>query len=183
MDFKITDTEKETLLKLARNTIETWVRNGKKPPLPKIEGNLGLETGAFVTLHKRDQLRGCIGHMVGSAPLVETVQNMAIAASTEDPRFPRVTEGELADIDIEISVLSPMKRITDVNEIEVGRHGIILGNGWNRGVLLPQVATEQGWGRETFLQNTCLKAGLSPDTWKDPETIIEIFSAEVFGEK
>lgn len=183
MDFELGDGEKKVLLRLARDTIRMWVGEGKKPPLPKAEGNLATVTGAFVTLHKKGQLRGCIGNMVGSEPLVETVQNMAIAAATEDPRFPHVKTEELHDIDIEISVLSPMKRIMDIEEIEVGKHGILLGRGWNRGVLLPQVATEQGWDRDAFLQHTCLKAGLSPDDWRDSETIIEIFSAQVFGEK
>lgn len=183
MEFALTGQEKKTLLKLARDTVTMWVSKGEKPPLPKAEGNFSVAAGAFVTLHKKGQLRGCIGHMVGTAPVVETVQNMAIAAATEDPRFERVRPEELTDIDIEISVLSPLKRITDVNEIEVGKHGIILGKGWNRGVLLPQVATEQGWDRDTFLAHTCLKAGLPPDSWKDPGTIIEIFSAQVFGEK
>lgn len=183
MEFVLTDKEKETLLKLARDTVQAWVKEGKKPPLPKIEGNLGVEAGAFVTLHKKGELRGCIGHMIGSGPIIGTVQEMAIAAATGDPRFPKVRSDEIGELDIEISVLSPMKRITDVNEIEVGRHGIMMGRGWNHGVLLPQVATEQGWGREEFLENTCYKAGLPPDAWKDPETIIEIFSAQVFGEK
>ena len=183
MDFELTIDEKKTLLKLARDTLEMWIRDDKKPDLPAAEGNLEVSTGAFVTLHKKGELRGCIGNMVGQGPLVETIQKMAIAASTEDSRFGRVKPDELEDIDIEISVLSPMKRIKDVSEVEVGKHGILLGKGWNRGVLLPQVATEQGWDRETFLSHTCLKAGLAPDTWKDPETIIEIFSAQVFGEK
>jgi AmmeMemoRadiSam system protein A len=152
------------------------------PPLPKAEGALAEEAGAFVTLHKRGRLRGCIGNMVGQGPLVRTVQEMAVAASTEDPRFPAMSLGELGEIDIEISVLSPMKKITDVNEIEVGRHGIMMTQGYRRGVLLPQVATEQGWGRDEFLENTCYKAGLQGDAWKNPKTTIEIFSAEVFGE-
>lgn len=183
MEFKLTDNEKKILLKLARDTIEAYIKMGEKPSLPEGSENLSVKTGAFVTIHKKGELRGCIGNMVGTVPLVETIRDMAIAASTEDPRFPRVEADELNDIDIEISVLSPMKRIKDVSEIEVGRHGILLGKGWNQGVLLPQVATEQGWDRDTFLQHTCLKAGLPPDTWKDPETIIEIFSAEVFGER
>ena len=182
MDFELTEQEKQTLLKLARDTVEMWVREKGKPPLPDTTENLQTQTGAFVTLHKKGQLRGCIGNMVGSAPLVETIQQMAIAASTQDPRFDPVIPDELSDLDIEISVLSPMKRVQSVNEIEVGKHGILLGKGWSQGVLLPQVATEQGWDRETFLQHTCLKAGLPPDVWKDPETIIEIFSAQVFGE-
>lgn len=183
MDFNLTENDKKTLLKIVRDTLELFIREGKRPALPEAKGALGTVTGAFVTLHKRGRLRGCIGNMIGQAPLVETIQNMAIAASTEDPRFPRVAPGELADIDIEISVLSPMKKVTNVEEIEVGKHGILLGKGWNRGVLLPQVATEYGWDRETFLDQTCLKAGLPTGAWKEGDTVIEIFSAEVFGEK
>lgn len=183
MDFELSDGEKKILLRVARDTLEVWIKDRKRPAPPDAQGNLKVQTGAFVTLHKNGQLRGCIGNMIGQAPLIETIRNMAIAASTEDPRFPPVKKEELSDIDIEISVLSPMKRINDVSEIEVGKHGILLGRGWNQGVLLPQVATEQGWDRTAFLQHTCLKAGLSPDDWKDPETIIEIFSAQVFGEK
>lgn len=183
MTFKLTKEEQKILLKLAREAIESWIKGKEKPKLPKITGNLGAKSGAFVTIHKRGELRGCIGRMVGEAPLAETVQKMAIAAATEDTRFPMVDETELSEIDLEISVLSPMKRITDVSEIEVGRHGILLGKGWNRGVLLPQVAVEYGWDRKTFLEHTCLKAGLPSDAWKDAETIIEIFSAEVFGER
>jgi len=183
MDFALTENEKKILLKLARDTLNMWIREKEKPDLPEVEGNLQTVTGAFVTLHKKGNLRGCIGSMVGSGPIIETIQNMAIAASTEDPRFSKVAPDELDDIDIEISVLSPLKRITDLNEIKVGTHGILLGKGWSQGVLLPQVATEQGWDRDTFLSHTCLKAGLPQDAWQDPETIIEIFSAQVFGEK
>lgn len=171
------------MLGLARKTIEQYLKDGSRPKLPKAQCPLCEICGAFVTLHKHGELRGCIGNMVGSGPLVETVCEMAIAAATQDPRFPRVRPEELKDIDIEISVLSPMKRIKDVSEIEVGRHGILMRRGFNQGVLLPQVATEWGWDREEFLRHTCLKAGLPTQGWKDPETIIEIFSAEVFGEK
>jgi AmmeMemoRadiSam system protein A len=180
---RLTDGERKTLLKLTRDTIVQYLKDGSRVPLPEAKGILGEESGAFVTLHKKGQLRGCIGNMIGRGPLVETIQEMAIAAATQDPRFKRVTEGELKDIDIEISVLSPMKRIRDVNEIEVGTHGILMRQGMYQGVLLPQVATEWGWDRDTFLANTCLKAGLSTEAWRDPETVIEIFSAEVFGEK
>lgn len=148
-----------------------------------MKGSLAVKAGAFVTVHKHGRLRGCIGHIVGDAPLLETIQEMAIAASTGDPRFPPVNNSELGDIDIEVSVLSPIERIKDVSVIEVGTHGIIISNGWNRGLLLPQVATEYGWDRETFLAETCHKAGLSEAAWKDPSTTIEIFSAQVFGEK
>ncbi len=182
MAFQLSDQEKKTLLTLVRDTITRWIENEKKPPLPEVTDNLKTETGAFVTLHKNGDLRGCIGHMIGTAPLIQTIQDMAIAASTQDPRFPPVQATEIPDLDIEISVLSPMKRIQDVSEIEVGTHGILLGKGWQRGVLLPQVATEQGWNRDQFIEHTCLKAGLPTDAWKDNDTIIEIFSAEVFGE-
>jgi AmmeMemoRadiSam system protein A len=183
MKFELNNQEKETLLVLARSTLELWVREEGRPPLPDSTENLSVETGAFVTLHKKGELRGCIGRMVGNRPLIETIQEMVISASTQDTRFNPVNPDELSDIDIEISVLSPMKRISDIGEIEVGKHGILLGKGWQQGVLLPQVATEWGWDRDKFLEQTCLKAGLGPDAWKDPETIIEIFSAQIFGEK
>jgi AmmeMemoRadiSam system protein A len=183
MAQKLSNEEKKTLLKLARKTIEQYLKDGSRAKLPEAMGMLGERCGAFVTLHSHGQLRGCIGNMVGRGPIVETIREMAIAAATQDPRFHRVATEELKDIDIEISVLSPMKRITDVSEIEVGTHGILMRQGLNQGVLLPQVATEYGWDRETFLAHTCLKAGLSTEAWKDPSTVIEIFSAEVFGEK
>jgi len=183
MDRDLNQQEKQTLLKLARDTITQYVTEGKRPPLPAASGMLGEPCGCFVTVHENGQLRGCIGNMIGRGPLVELVQEMAIAASTQDPRFHALSKDELSEIDIEISVLSPMRKITDVNEIEVGKHGIIMARGVCQGVLLPQVATEQGWDLMTFVENTCLKAGLPTDAWKDPETNIEIFSAQVFGEK
>ena len=127
-------------------------------------------------------LRGCIGHIIGILPLKETIQKMSVASSTQDPRFPPVELSELNNIDIEVSVLSPPKKISNPEEIEVGKHGIVISKGFFKGVLLPQVATEQGWDRETFLEHTCLKAGLPTDAWKKGATI-EIFSAQVFGEK
>lgn len=180
--MQLSKNEQQVLLKLARDTITAELSDKPLPPLPKIEGVFAEEAGAFVTLHKRGNLRGCIGNMVGRGPLVKTIQDMAIASATEDPRFPSMQLDELKEVDIEISVLSPMKKITDVNEIIVGTHGIMMGQGWKRGVLLPQVATEQGWNRDEFLVNTCYKAGLPPTAWKDPKTTIEIFSAQVFGE-
>jgi len=183
MAQRLTDQHREVLLKLVRDTIAQYLADGTRVPLPERDGVLGQECGAFVTLHKKGQLRGCIGNMMGRGPLIETIQEMAIAASTQDPRFGTVTPDELADIDIGISVLSPMRQTKDVNEIEVGTHGILMKQGMYQGVLLPQVATEYGWDRETFLANTCLKAGLPTEAWRDPETQIYIFSAEVFGEK
>jgi AmmeMemoRadiSam system protein A len=183
MEKELTAQEKQTLLKLARDTITQYVTEGKKPPLPEATGMLKEPCGCFVTIHEHGQLRGCIGNMIGRGPLVELVQEMAIASATQDPRFHSLSKEELSEIDVEISVLSPMRRITDVNEIEVGKHGILMSRGICQGVLLPQVATEYKWDRQTFIEHTCLKAGLPTDAWKDPETNIEIFSAQVFGEK
>lgn len=183
MEQMLTKEEQRTLLKLARDTIESWVKERKRPPLPEAKGLLGENCGAFVSIHKKGQLRGCIGNLVGYAPLAETIQEMAIACSTGDPRFHPVTPAELKEIDIEISVLSPLREIKDINEIKVGTHGILISRGMNHGVLLPQVATEYCWNCMTFLQHTCLKAGLPEDAWKDDGTKIEIFSAQVFGEK
>lgn len=183
MKNHLTREEKIVLLKLARDTMERYLADGELADLPPMTGCFGEICGAFVTLHKRGQLRGCIGNMIGRGPLAETVREMAVAASTQDPRFPKVTTDELDDIDVEISVLSPMHRIKDIGEIEVGKHGILMRKGMYQGVLLPQVATECGWDLETFLANTCTKAGLPTSAWSDPETVIEIFSADVFGEK
>lgn len=175
--------DKKALLQIARETIAGLARAGKKPPLPFPLGpGLTARNGAFVSLHRHGQLRGCIGTFVGEGPLAATVQNMAAAAAFEDPRFSSLREDELAAIDLEISVLSPMIEVKDVKEIEVGRHGIYVTKGYYRGVLLPQVATEQGWDRETFLSHTCIKAGLPPDAWKKGGLKIEVFTAEVFGE-
>ncbi len=173
--------EKLTLLSAARRTMEAYLTSGVKPELKADTERLKEEAGAFVTLHKGDQLRGCIGSFTGEGPLLGTVQSMAVAAATRDPRFPSVTSEELSGLSLEISVLSPL-RVASAEEVEVGKHGIYITRAHHRGVLLPQVATEHGWDRETFLDHTCIKAGLPPGTWKDKETTIELFSAEVFGE-
>ncbi|MFO8056451.1 MAG: AmmeMemoRadiSam system protein A [bacterium] len=184
MSSELSEQDKKTLLKIARDTIESYTRSGEKPALPDpLPDSLSGENGAFVTIHKKGSLRGCIGNFVGQGPLAATVQNMALAAGWEDPRFPPLAESELKDIDIEISVLSPLREINSVDDIEVGKHGIYITKGMYRGVLLPQVAVEQGWDRDTFLSQTCVKAGLPPDAWKNRELKIEIFSADVFGEE
>ena len=144
--------------------------------------NLRLKRGAFVTLKKQGRLRGCIGYIKAYKPPWETVQEMAVAAAFTDPRFPSLRAEEIQQLTFEISVLSPLKRIADVNDIEVGKHGLYIIRGYNSGLLLPQVATEYKWDRETFLEETCHKAGLPPDAWKDKETEIYIFSADYFGD-
>lgn len=175
--------EKKRLLEIAKKTIHEHVNNNKRLKINDIiNPKLLTKNGAFVTIKKRGMLRGCIGNFTSDAPLYETIIEMAISASSHDPRFPPVTEGELANLELEISVLSPLRRITDVNEIEVGKHGIYIIKGFYRGVLLPQVATEYGWDRKTFLEQTCNKANLPKDAWKDKDTEILIFSAQVFSE-
>jgi len=175
--------EKAYLLKLVRQTILTYLEKQEYPATEPISDKLKEEFGVFVTLHKHGQLRGCIGYVEGIKPLYQAVMDMARSAAFSDPRFPPVKLEEMKDLEIEISVLSPLKKIKDVNEIQVGKHGIIIQKGFQRGLLLPQVATEWHWNREEFLRQTCFKAGLPAEAWKDPGTEIMIFSAEIFNEK
>jgi len=172
-----------TLLKIARAAIEAELK-GEALRLSAITSPALMEKrGAFVTLHKQGQLRGCIGNFVSRKSLYETVADMALSAAFNDPRFKPLEAGELPEIDIEISALTPLEPLSSPEEIEVGKHGIYIINGPYSGVLLPQVATEYGWDRYTFLDQTCLKAGMMPGCWKMPDTKILVFSAEVFGEK
>lgn len=180
VDLGLSTEDKELLRRLARQTIEAKCR-GEKAAAIETSSPLPQEhRGAFVTLKKHGELRGCIGHIIGDRPLAQTVAEMAAAAAFEDPRFLPVTKDELADLEIEISVLTPPRQINNADEIQVGLHGIILQQGGRSGLLLPQVASEYGWDRETFLRQTCRKAGLPSDAWKDKQTKIYIFSAEVF---
>ncbi len=178
--MELSAAEKETLHEIARQSIAAGLRGEAAPPLPQLTGELQEPRGAFVTLHKKGALRGCIGYIEAIKPLAATVQEMAYAAAFKDPRFPPLTPAELKDIDIEISVLSPLQRINNVDDIQVGRHGLYIRRGRYHGLLLPQVATEHHWDRDTFLQQTCRKANLPPTAWQDPETEIYVFSADIF---
>jgi AmmeMemoRadiSam system protein A len=182
MDIGLTEEEKQALLKIARESIETAL-DGKKPEGSVKKGVLEEKRGAFVSLKRRGKLRGCIGFIEPRKPLVKTVEEMAVAAAFQDPRFPPLRKEELQDLKVEISVLTPLRRVADVGEIEVGTHGLYIRRGGRAGLLLPQVATEWRWDRDTFLKETCRKAGLAPDAWRDPETEIYLFSADVFGEE
>jgi AmmeMemoRadiSam system protein A len=175
--------ERQFLLTLARDTIKARLERTSLPALEPARGILGEPRGAFVTVHKKGKLRGCIGYVEAMKPLDQTVQEMALAAAFQDPRFPPLAPTEFEEIDIEISVMSPIRRIGSPSDVRVGTHGIIVKRGYNQGLLLPQVATEQGWDRDTFLEHTCYKAGLPGDCWKKPDTEIYVFSAEVFSEK
>ena len=173
--------EKQELLELARNTIAQALGEEAHAPQEYSPALTG-KGGAFVTLHKKGQLRGCIGSFPGNYSLLDIVGQMAKAAAFNDPRFMPLRPEELAEIDLEISVLSPLEK-SEPEKIEVGRHGIYIISPRGRGVLLPQVALEQGWDRLTFLQQTCRKAGLKKDAWQDSDVEIYLFTAQVFGEE
>lgn len=179
----LTVQEKKFLLNLARQTIIHSLMEKKPDSVEPPSEKLKEKFGAFVTLHKKGNLRGCIGYIEGIKPLYQAVMDMALSAAFRDPRFPPVEKKEIPDLEIEISVLSPLKKIEDTKEIVIGTHGIIIQKGMRRGLLLPQVATEWNWDREEFLRQTCFKAGLMADAWREPETEIFIFSAEIFSEK
>jgi len=181
IDLGLTAEDKNELLKIARDVVECHCR-GEKPVKPVVDSSTLREPrGAFVTLHKNGKLRGCIGQIRAQKPLIETIAEMAEAAAFRDPRFPPVTSEELDQLEYEISVLTPLRRIKDVEEIKVGIHGIYMKRGGLSGLLLPQVATDWGWDRTTFLEHTCTKAGLPEDAWRDKKTEIYIFSADVFS--
>lgn len=181
--MKLSDEEKKILLQIARKSIEEEF--GREPVNfnQNFSETLNQKCGVFVTLTIDDELRGCIGYIIGDKPLYELVYEVAKKSAFEDPRFYPLTEEELDAIEIEISVLSPPKKIHSIDEIKVGEHGLIIQKGPFHGLLLPQVATKYNWTVKEFLEHTCLKAGLSKTEWKDPQTKIEIFTADVFSEK
>ena len=174
--------DKEALLRLARRTLERFL-DSDTLPLPRgFDPRATAPRGAFVTLKKRGELRGCIGRIEAGPPLPKLVSLMALEAGLNDPRFPKVTLKELAELEIEVSVLTPPTRISRPQEIRIGRDGIILRKGGSSAVFLPQVAPEQGWDLETTLDNLSLKAGLPPQGWKSGATFW-VFQADVFGER
>jgi AmmeMemoRadiSam system protein A len=175
--------ERKSLLKLARDTIAASLAKTPLPPTNFPPGKLVEPGAAFVTLKIHDDLRGCIGYTEAFQPLYRTVMSCALAAAFQDPRFAPLSEKEFADIAIDISVLTPLRKIKDPSEVIVGKHGIQISSRGRRGLLLPQVATEYNWDRETFLGHTCLKAGLPPDEWKSGRAEIYVFEAEVFSEE
>jgi len=172
------------MLKLARKTIADRLGIAEDIEIPPLDEDIFKEKcGAFVTLHIRGNLRGCIGYIEGVKSIPATVKDMAVSSAFSDPRFSSLTRDEYKKIDIEISILSPIEKVNDLSEIVVGRDGLIITRGYNRGLLLPQVPVEQGWDRDTFLTHTCYKAGLPGDSWKKTGVLIEKFSAQVFSEK
>ncbi len=181
--FSLSDQEKSELLALARRSVEHAIetKEAYEPPANATEA-LNQERGAFVTLTEAGQLRGCIGYTSPIKPLYVTVRDTATLAALRDPRFEPVSATELPRLEYEISVLSPLRHVADVGQIKVGQHGLIMKNGPNEGLLLPQVPVEQSWDRHKFLEQTCIKAGMRADCWKDEDTDIFSFTAVVFGE-
>ena len=180
--MELTEKEKQGLLDLALATIKAGLEGKTPPGIREATPVLQEKRGAFVTLKKRGRLRGCIGYIQPIKPLHETIGRMALAAAFEDPRFPALCKEELKDLSVEISVLTPLREIQDVGEIRVGVHGLYIVREPRSGLLLPQVAVEYGWDTETFLRETCHKAGLPPESWRVESTRIYVFSAEIFGD-
>ncbi|HBX52053.1 MAG TPA: TIGR00296 family protein [Bacteroidales bacterium] len=183
-EFEITEQDKKNLLFVARKTVDEYIKTGKEPKIdPKhFSDNIKTSCGAFVTLHKKGNLRGCIGRFIATEPLWEIVVQMAVAAATQDYRFPKVTKDELENIDIEISVLTPLKKIKNIDGFELGKHGIYISKGGKTGTFLPQVAKETKWNKEEFLGHCARdKAGLAWDGWKEADLFT--YEAIVFGEK
>jgi AmmeMemoRadiSam system protein A len=179
------ETDRALLLRLARDAIAAHV-TGIRNPQSAIRGPqsaiLESRGGAFVSLHRSGDLRGCIGHIYANEPLGMVVPRCAVAACSADPRFPPITTAELVDVKIEISLLGPLEPMTAPHEIEIGRHGVLVEDGWHRGLLLPQVASEWGWDVDTFIAETCRKAGLARDASTRGAKLWR-FGAEVFGDR
>ncbi len=180
MTGPLSPAERGALLGIAREAIRARLGLGPPPALPE-SGALAERRGAFVTLHRRGELRGCIGRFDPEGSLARTVAEMAVAAAFTDPRFPPLTSGEADDLDVHVSALGPRVPLPDPATLRVGAHGLVVKQGWHRGVLLPVVAVERGWDAPTFLKHACLKAGLRADAWTAPSTTLETFEAEEFG--
>jgi len=181
MSESLTPEEERACLELARQALTHYFKTGSSLRTPVKEGVLKEKRGAFVTLTVAGDLRGCIGYPLPVKPLDETIIEMAVAAASQDTRFAPLASEEMDRLRVEVSVLGLPEPIASPTDVEVGRHGIIVSKGFNRGLLLPQVPVEHAWDRETYLRHGCLKAGLGPDEWKKGAKI-EVFTAQVFSE-
>ena len=177
-----TEEQQRALVEIARRAVARSVSGATAGDVPAM-ADLPAATGAFVTLKKRGQLRGCIGTLECRRPLAEEVARVAVSAAREDPRFSPLTAAELDGLEVEVSILGPLEPIDphDPAAFEIGRHGLVVEQGHRRGLLLPQVATEWGWDREAFLSQTCVKAGLPPGAWRHDAQVYR-FAGEVFGD-
>jgi AmmeMemoRadiSam system protein A len=180
--FELPEEDRQLLLRIARNAVKAHLSESSFH-LPEILQGVAAEPhGVFVSLHHGNKLRGCIGNVAPSQPLYRTTARCAVAAATEDPRFSAVTLEELPLISFELSVLGMPEPVRDVEAIEIGKHGLIISKGSARGLLLPQVAVEYGWNRNQFLAETCIKAGVHPNSWREGATI-HSFTADVFRDE
>lgn len=179
--MRFSEAQQRALVEIARGAVMETITG--RPSDARAPGDLPDATGAFVTLKKRGALRGCIGTLECRRPLAEEIARVAVSAAREDPRFDPVSPSELAELDVEVSVLGPLEEIDprDPNAIVIGSHGLVVEQGRRRGLLLPQVATEWGWSRVEFLAHTCAKAGLQADSWQKGAKVYR-FVAEVFGD-
>ncbi len=164
-----TEEEKKELLSIAKNSIIEYVKNGKAPEVEPPDRKLRTDGAVFVTIKENGSLRGCIGHIQAIMPLYRSVIKNAVAACSGDPRFPPMNQEELKNMEVEVSILSPLTPLKNIKDIQIGKHGLVIRKGMHSGIFLPQVATEFGWDRETFLEHLCAKAGLPKDAWKDAE--------------
>jgi AmmeMemoRadiSam system protein A len=180
VDLGFSAKEKEKLRKLALEAIRCRCLGQAMPEIAVSEPLLKAARGAFVCIHKGSELRGCIGLIEAQAPLWQTIKHMAVEAAFSDPRFCAIASEELGELDLEISVLTPLERISKISEIEIGKHGLLIRKGFRSGLLLPQVAVEHNLSAEGFLQLTCQKAGLPVEAWKDSNAELYVFSADVF---
>jgi AmmeMemoRadiSam system protein A len=176
----LTADDQKTLLRIARQALEARVRR-IVAPVVEGEGVLAQECGAFVTIHRRGALRGCLGRITTDMALADVVRHLAAVVADSDPRIEPVRREELDELDIEISVLTPQREVRSLDEIQIGRHGVIVEQAHRRGLLLPQVATERQWDVQQFVEHTCLKAGLPPDAWRHGARMF-VFEADVFSE-
>ena len=180
--FQLPEDDRQLLLRLARSAVDAHLQ-GIPLSLPAIDsGFLSQPHGVFVSIHRGEELRGCVGNMSPAQPLYQTTARCAAAAATEDPRFPALSLQELPEVSFELSILTIPERVVRFDEIEVGEHGLIVSYGAARGLLLPQVATQYGWNRNQFLAETCIKAGLHPNAWKEG-AVVHSFTAHVFAEE
>jgi uncharacterized protein len=175
------ENDKRELLRIARATLREYLTTGFMPPGAPHRRSLLEPRGAFVTIHTGGELRGCIGRVDADTPLYLAIEQLAVSAATRDPRFEPLRAEELAETRVEISVLSPLRE-GKAEEVQIGKHGLVITKGVRRGLLLPQVAVEHKLDREQFLDETCAKAGLPPGAWKEPGTTLEVFTADVFRE-
>lgn len=181
-EYVLTDDEKRELLRIARATLREIFETGRIPPGKPHRDSLTAPAGVFVSLHHQGTLRGCIGTQQETTPLYRIVQEMAVAAATRDPRFEPITQDELDELEVEISVLGHHRRVREPGEIEIGVHGLTIEHGGRRGLLLPQVAPEHGWNALELLEHVCQKAGLPAGTWKHDAAVVELFTAQVFSD-